>query len=280
MRARLAVLSELPDEWASLVRSLTAATPLPDAGFAYLLWQTFAGVGHVERERMHAYAEKAMREAAASTTWVDQDETFEAAVHDVVDRAYDDASVREPLAAFVARITPFGWTNALSQKLIQLTMPGIPDVYQGTELWEDSLVDPDNRRQPDYQVRRSLLAQLDQADAAPAVDSTGAAKLWVVSRVLRLRHERLELFGAYTPIPANGVAADHVVAFDRGGAITVATRLPVALAARGGWGDTTLGLDGTWTDLLTGRRVSGTPRLVDLLVHLPVALLVRPTGGS
>src|SRR5205823_2618226 len=107
-----------------------------------------------ERDRMHAYLEKAMREAATSTTWTSPDEAFEAAVHEVVDAAYDRPEVHEPLVALTERITPYGWSNSLGQKLVQLTMPGIPDVYQGTELWEDSLVDPDNRRPVDYDERR------------------------------------------------------------------------------------------------------------------------------
>jgi (1->4)-alpha-D-glucan 1-alpha-D-glucosylmutase len=135
VRARLAVLSELPDEWGELARRLMTARPLPDAPFAYLLWQTFAGVGLIERDRMHAYAEKAMREAAMSTNWIDPNADFEAAVHAAVDAAYDDAGVRDPLTAFVDRITPYGWTNSLGQKLVQLTMPGVPDVYQCTEIW-------------------------------------------------------------------------------------------------------------------------------------------------
>ncbi|MDT4936859.1 MAG: (1-_4)-alpha-D-glucan 1-alpha-D-glucosylmutase, partial [Pseudonocardiales bacterium] len=141
VRARLAVLSEVPDEWTAVVDTLLERAPIPDAGFAYLLWQTFAGVGFIERERMHAYAEKAMREAAHSTTWIDPDVAFESAVHAAVATAYDDPAVRGPLETFVARVTPYGWSNSLAQKLVQLTMPGVPDVYQGTELWEDSLVD-------------------------------------------------------------------------------------------------------------------------------------------
>ncbi len=90
-------------------------------------------------------------------------------MHAAVDAAYDDPAVREPLDAFVARITPYGWTNSLGQKLVQLTQPGVPDVYQGTELWEDSLVDPDNRRPVDYEARRSLLDALDAADDAPPI---------------------------------------------------------------------------------------------------------------
>ncbi|WP_375499332.1 malto-oligosyltrehalose synthase [uncultured Jatrophihabitans sp.] len=272
VRARLAVLSEIPDDWTELVTGLLKAAPLSDAPFAYLLWQTFAGVGFIERDRMHAYVEKAMREAATSTTWTSPDEAFEGSVHDVVDAAYDRSDVHEPLAALVERITPFGWTNSLSQKLIQLTMPGIPDVYQGTELWEDSLVDPDNRRAVDYDERRRLLEQLD---VAPPVDETGAAKLWVTSRTLRLRREQPELFSTYTALQTVGSGAEHVLAYDRGGAVTVATRLALTLDAAGGWGDTMLELGFAGTNVLTGQPVPSQVALAELLDGLPVALIVR-----
>jgi (1->4)-alpha-D-glucan 1-alpha-D-glucosylmutase len=272
VRARLAVLAEVPAEWAALVGDLMARAPVPNAALGYLLWQTFAGTGFIERDRTHAYAEKAMREAADGTGWVDPNCAFEAAVHAAVDAAYDIPEMRDPLAAFVERITPFGWSNSLSQKLVQLTMPGIPDVYQGTELWEDSLVDPDNRRPVDFTARATLLARLG---AAPPIDETGAAKLWLVARSLRLRRDRPDLFTGYAPIHAFGPRSDHVVAFDRGGAVTVATRLPVRLARDGGWRDTTLALAAPHTDALTGRSWSGAVRVADLLDVLPVALLVR-----
>ncbi len=275
VRARLAVLAEVPDEWAPLVRRLMTAAPLPDGDFAYLLWQTFAGVGFIERHRLHGYAEKAMREAATSTTWTAPDRSFESAVHAVIDAAYDEPAVHGPLAAFVDRITPYGWTNSLGQKLVQLTMPGIPDVYQGTELWEDSLVDPDNRRPVDFDARRALLDQLDAADDPPPVDVSGAAKLWVVARALRLRRDWPDLFSGYVPVLGSGPAGEHLVAFDRGGAITVATRLPVGLERRGGWGDTSIDLGGPATDVITGRRVPRDVRVAELLDTYPVALLVR-----
>ncbi|HEY2984515.1 MAG TPA: malto-oligosyltrehalose synthase [Jatrophihabitantaceae bacterium] len=272
VRARLAVLAELPAEWAALVGDLMARAPVPNAALGYLLWQTFAGTGFIGRDRMHAYAEKAMREAADGTGWTDPDRAFEAAVHAAVDAAYDVPEIRDPLAAFVERITPFGRLNSLSQKVVALTMPGVPDVYQGTELWEDSLVDPDNRRPVDFTARATLL---DRLTAAPPIDETGAAKLWLVSRALRLRRDRPELFTGYAPIRALGPASDHVVAFDRGGAVTVATRLPVRLARDGGWRETTLALAAPHADVLTGRSWSGAVPIADLLDVLPVALLVR-----
>ncbi|MGN6605431.1 MAG: malto-oligosyltrehalose synthase [Jatrophihabitans sp.] len=275
VRARMLVLGELTDEWAELARTLMSAAPGADPMFDYFLWQTFVGAGLIERERMHAYAEKAMREAATFTTWTAPDESAEAKVHALVDRAYDDPAVHGPLAAFLDRITPYGWTNGLAQKLVQLTMPGIPDVYQGTELWDDSLVDPDNRRDVDFDRRRALLDELDAASGPPPIDATGAAKLWVTSRALRLRRDWPELFGDYTPVAAQGSAAAHVLAYDRGGAITVATRLPVGLDRAGGWGDTTLALGGEVTDTISGRKFTGELAVADLLREYPVALLTR-----
>jgi (1->4)-alpha-D-glucan 1-alpha-D-glucosylmutase len=275
VRARLAVLSEVPDEWADLVTLLMKIAPGPDAVFGYLLWQTFAGAGFIERERMHAYAEKAMREAATFTTWTRPDEAAEAEVHAVVDRAYDDPAVHGPLADFLARITRPGWTNSLSQKLVQLAMPGVPDVYQGSELWDDSLVDPDNRRPVDLDARLAMLDALDAADGPPPIDASGAAKLWVVSRTLRLRRDWPELFSGYAPLFAEGTAAEHAVAFDRGGVIAVATRLPLGLERRGGWGDTVLDVGGPATDAISGSPAPREVRLAELLASYPVALLVR-----
>ncbi|SFO46937.1 maltooligosyl trehalose synthase [Geodermatophilus obscurus] len=276
-RACLAVLAEVPGEWAELVRRLLHRHPLPDRPLAHLVWQNLVGAWPLSRERAHAYAEKAAREAGLSTTWTDVDDEFESRLHAVVDAAYDDPATSAEIEAFVARTAPAGRSNGLAQKLLQLTMPGVPDVYQGTELWDHSLVDPDNRRPVDYDARRALLARLDEG-WVPGVDETGAAKLLVVSRALRLRRDSPELFTGYSPVAATGSAARNVVAFDRGGAVTVATRLPVALAATG-WGDTALALPtGAWRDVLTGGRVVADAAGVlvgDLLARLPVALLVR-----
>ena len=275
VRARLHVLAEVPDEWAVLVRTLLTAAPIPDPCFAYLLWQTFAGAGFIDPDRMHAYAEKAMREAGQSTTWLDPNGEFEKTVHAAVDAAYENPAVHAPLRAFVERITPYGWSNALSQKLVQLTMPGVPDVYQGTWTWEDSLVDPDNRRPIDVDALRVALDDLDARDEPPPVDPSGLAKTWVVSRALRLRRDWPELFGSYAPVAARGPAAEHAIAFDRGGAVTVATRLPVRLARDGGWRDTVLPDLGTVTDAISGRRFTGQIALADVLDRYPVALLVH-----
>jgi (1->4)-alpha-D-glucan 1-alpha-D-glucosylmutase len=277
VRARLAVLAEQPAEWGQLVRLLLSSHPLADRPLAHLVWQNLVGAWPLSRERAHAYVEKAAREAGTSTTWTNPDEAFEEQLHGLVDAAFDDEATHRAIEDVVARIAPFGWSNSLSQKLLQLTMPGVPDVYQGTELWDFSLVDPDNRRPVDYDLRRRLLAALDGGEV-PAVDGTGTAKLLVVSRALRARRDHPDWFTGYEPVAVDGSAADHVIAFDRGGAVTVATRLPAGLAVTG-WGDTALRLpNGAWRDLLTGERfVSDAAglRVEDLLARLPVALLVR-----
>ena len=277
VRARLAVLAEVPTEWAHLVRWLLARHPLADRPLAHLVCQNLVGAWPLARERAHAYVEKAAREAGTSTTWTNPVQEFEEQLHALVDAAYDDEATAARIHKFAERITPFGWSNSLTQKLLQLTMPGVPDVYQGTELWDFSLVDPDNRRPVDYALRRKLLAQLDGGEV-PTVDETGAAKLLVVSRVLRARRDHPEWFAGYEPVEVTGSAADHLVAYDRGGVVVVATRLPVGLAAEG-WGDTALQLpNGAWRDLLTGERVvsdiAGVAADV-LLTKLPVALLTR-----
>ncbi|MEU2205009.1 malto-oligosyltrehalose synthase [Microbacterium oleivorans] len=272
VRARLSVLAEMPERWAEVLGALREVSSTGDGPFDNLLWQAIVGAWPASRERLHAYAEKASREAGNSTTWSEPDEAFEEKMHHLVDAAFGDA--RAIVEGFVDEIAPLGRSNSLSLKLLQLAGPGVPDVYQGTELWDHSLVDPDNRREVDFAERRRLLARLDEG-WMPPVDGSGAAKLLVVSRALRLKRDRPELFARYTPMTAAGEAADHAVAFDRGGAVAVATRLPTGLAARGGWGDTELlTRSGAMVDVLTGRRVEGgRVRLADLLDSYPVALL-------
>src|SRR6185312_7709265 len=211
-----------------------------------------------------------------STGWSAPNEDFERRMHALVDSAFDEPRVVEVLNRVLERITAAGWSNSLSAKLVQLTAPGIPDVYQGSELWEQSLVDPDNRRTVDFDLRRLYLTAIDEGDLLPPVDETGAAKLLVASRALRLRRDHPELFTRYAPLPAFGSAANHAIVFDRGDAITIATRLPLGLAANGGWGDTTVELARrALTDVLTGSAFEGgTVPLARVLSRYPVALLV------
>jgi (1->4)-alpha-D-glucan 1-alpha-D-glucosylmutase len=271
-RARISVLSEVPERWSATLSKLHEFAPLSDAVLADLLWESIVGAWPASRERLHDYATKAAREAGSSTKWTSPNEVFETEMHAMIDSVFDNPAVGTVLAEFVADIEQAGWSNSLTAKLIQLTAPGIPDVYQGSELWETSLVDPDNRREVDFDLRRLLLTAVQSE--LPPVDEGGAAKLLVTTRALHLRRDRPELFTRYAPLPVLGESARHAVAFDRGGAIAVGTRLSLGLAERG-WGDTELVLPGhPLVDVVTGRQFDGGPqRLADLLATYPVALL-------
>lgn len=272
VRARIGVLSQVPSLWAELVGKWTVSTPPPDARTGLFLWQNVFGVWPADgqitdslRQRVHAYAEKAIREAAVHTTWNDPDDDFESKVHRWLDAVFD-GPVGPEMTSLVARLDMHARSDALGQKLVALTAPGIPDVYQGTELWEDSLVDPDNRRPVDYAARRE------------ALDANRNPKLRVVSAALATRRARPDTFidGGYTPMLADGPAADHLLAFTRGhDVLTAVTRHTVRLSETG-WADTSLTLPpGMWTDRLTGGRHAGTVLAAELFADLPVALLTR-----
>jgi (1->4)-alpha-D-glucan 1-alpha-D-glucosylmutase len=304
VRARLGVLAEIPARWGAQVtqwheqatglRRLGNAATAVDPDTEYLIWQTLVGTWPISGERLADYLTKAIREANRRTSWADQNPEYEAAVHGLAARAIDDPGLSESIGEFAAGIAADALANSLGSKLVQLTMPGVPDVYQGCDLSGLSLVDPDNRRDVDFARRRALLADLDedrlslddQAEAGRL--SLDAAKLLVTARTLRLRRARPEWFtGGYTPMAASGPAADHVLAFARGDApdggpaVTVATRLPVGLRDRGGWSDTVLPLANWgrgWVDMLTGAAFRGERvPLGELMRALPVALLV-PEG--
>jgi len=270
VRARLAVLSETPDQWASFAKEFLRSTKIRNPAFGYFLAQSLAGTGPIKRDRMHHYAEKAMREAYDGTSWTEPAVAFERSVHDAVDAAYEEPALRASWDELDALITAPGWSNSLGQKLVQLTMPGVPDVYQGTELWENSLVDPDNRRPIDFSTRRDLLRDVRNP---PPVDRTGAAKLWITRHALPVRRDHAEWFSSYRPVEAQGPAADHLIGFDRGGAVTLATRLPIGLAKSGGWRDTSIVLSGSYVDALTNHRFAGSVAVAHVLAHFPVALL-------
>ncbi|SPM28033.1 malto-oligosyltrehalose synthase [Mycobacterium terramassiliense] len=272
VRARIGVLSQVPSLWTEFLTRWEAKAPSPDPATGQFLWQNIFGVwpvgGQVTEElrgRLHAYAEKAIREAAWHTSWNDPDADFEGAVHRWLD-AVLDGPVAGQLTELVAQLNSHAASDALGQKLLALTVPGIPDVYQGTELWDDSLVDPDNRRAVDYAARRGALKDLRHP------------KIRVVTAALRVRRSRPQTFlrGAYVPVLAEGEASEHVVAFRRGDDVLVAvTRWTVRLAEKG-WGNTVLPLpEGTWTDALSGAVASGATSAAQLFSDLPVVLLER-----
>lgn len=320
VRARLALLAEMPDEWgrqiAAWSRILRArrgdldGTAPPDANDEYLFYQLLlgawpaelTGIGLPSAEALTAFSQriegalvKSMREAKLHSGWAAPDLAYEEAMLGFARDALDPArpAFLEAFLPFQARIAELGVSNSLTQCLIKLTVPGVPDIYQGAELWELSLVDPDNRRPVDYQARSRLLAELEPALAADADGlftcltadwRSGAVKLALTRQVLAVRRQEEALFrdGSYEPLVAEGNMADHLCAYLRRlegrMALAVATRLPAKLAAGGGWGDATLALPAApagWVDRLTGRRFTGERLQVsDLLATLPVALLL------
>ncbi|WP_413542904.1 malto-oligosyltrehalose synthase [Citricoccus nitrophenolicus] len=316
VRARIDVLSEIPEEWAATLERLMGLAPLGDGPFEKLLWETIVGAWPVdgtalETARLNDYALKAAREAATRTTWTEPDEEFEAALADLaVQATAPGGELRETLQTIADRVAVPGMVNQVSMKLIQLTLPGIPDVYQGTEIPFPTLVDPDNRRPVDFAERAALLARLDGGwvpEFPAAVEAAGGAeaesgttghdggllaeytaglKLLVTSRALRARRQHPEWYSRYQELDVIGEAADHVIAFTRGGSITVATRWPLGLDDEGGWGEAAVVLPRqVLVDLLTGRRfggahTDGTTRLAELFEHHPVALLVPEDGNT
>jgi (1->4)-alpha-D-glucan 1-alpha-D-glucosylmutase len=287
VRARISLLSEIPEAWGAAARRWMARNEglrrdgMPDRNMEYVLYQTLVGAWPLSRERALAYMEKAAREAKSHTSWLDPDPAYEAALAAFVGALLDDEDFAAELRAFVEPLVAPGRVSSLAVTAIRLTAPGVPDVYQGTELWDLSLVDPDNRRPVDFDLRRRLLDELGGLTPEEVLERAdeGLPKLLVVQRALALRARRPEAFGPggrYAPLPAAGERADRVVAFARGGeAVTIAPRLVLGL--RGGWGDARVELpDGRWRDVLTGEEAEGGEREVALLLaRFPVALLER-----
>ncbi len=286
VRARLYVLSEMPGEWIGAVRGWQGRAARyesdgrPDANDTYMLFQNLVGAWPIDAERMTAYADKAAKESKRHTSWTRTDADYEAAVRRWVEGVAGDRELVASIDTFVRSIARDGYLTSLAQTLLKLTTPGVPDIYQGTELWDLSLVDPDNRRPVDFARRRRLLSELDtlSPEQVMARMDEGLPKLWLVRQGLRVRRDHPEAFRAgasYEPLRADGERAEHVVAFVRGGrAVAVAPRLVRGLG--GSFGDTRLPLPpGRWHDVLTGRsHEGGTAQLDGLLDAFPVALLV------
>ncbi|ULR54189.1 malto-oligosyltrehalose synthase [Streptomyces deccanensis] len=260
VRAAIAVLAQCPERWADLVAEVTQdGADVPDPQLAWAAWQTAFGLGPAAEERLQGALLKHVREAGLHTSWTEQNPAYEREVADFVARG---PALDARVAALREELAPHVRANALGAALVQLTMPGVPDVYQGTEAEYRALVDPDNRR-----------AFAPHEEASEKFRLTGAA--------LRLRGRQPEVFGeaaTYAPLAAEGVAAGHCVAFARSGeVVTAVTRLSLRLAEAGGWGDTRLTLPaGRWADVLGGEReFTGEVRLAELFGALPVALLER-----
>jgi (1->4)-alpha-D-glucan 1-alpha-D-glucosylmutase len=276
VRARIGALSGMADAWRRRVlrwRELNAplragAGSAPDADEEYLLYQTLVGAWPIARERVDDYMRKAMREAKVNTDWTSPDEDHERAVSRFVAALYGSARFIGDLADFVELVAPLGEAAALGQTLLKLTAPGVPDIYQGDELWCLSLVDPDNRRPVDWERRRRLLAEV----AGGAEPTRETAKLFLIHRALALRARREAAFaGSYRPLDAG----ERAFAYARGDEVIAA--FPVR---EGGPGDPVAipeDLRGRWRDALGTRELTlgEEARVGDLTSALPVALLER-----
>ena len=287
VRARLWLLSENAAGWTQTVRGWMADNArhkqgeLPDRNIEYLLYQTLVGAWPIDRQRMEAYVLKAAREAKTHTSWTVSNPAYEEALSAFVAALFDDAAFLRSVEKVVAPLVAPGRQNSLAQTLIKLTAPGVPDIYQGNELWDLSLVDPDNRRPVDFELRRRLLAELGslRPEAVLARSDEGLPKLWVTVRTLALRNRHPEWFdarGSYSPLQARGEKAAHLVGFSRAqNAVTVAPRWPVRLGGR--WADTRVALPaGRFENVLTGETVAGPMvEAAQLFQRFPVALLAR-----
>ncbi|MER5767221.1 malto-oligosyltrehalose synthase [Streptomyces sp. NPDC001985] len=276
VRARIAVLSECPERWAGFLAGITEESArleggrAPDPHLAWVAWQTALGFGFPYGERLQNALLKGVREAALHTTWTEPDPSYEKAVTTFVNTGPAGPPLYS-VARFARELAPYARANALGAALLQLAMPGVPDLYQGTEREYLALVDPDNR------------GVFEEGAPDERTALTRAALL--------LRRERPEVFGAsgtYVPLRASGPAGDHCVAFCRTGEVVAAvTRLSLGLERSGGWGETELTLPaGRWADLLAeGResgpyRAGGPVRLAELFADRPVALLARVREGA
>ncbi|MCL3862233.1 malto-oligosyltrehalose synthase [Actinotalea sp. K2] len=288
VRARLGVLSELPVEWSELVDALRAVTTelrpsLLDGRTENILWQTLAGTwtedGPLEVARLTEYLTKAIREAKSHTSWTAQEPAYEQAVLGFAEQVVAHPEVVRLVETWVRRAAPGVRAATLGTKLVQLTLPGVADVYQGTEIPAVALVDPDNRRPVDFDGLAARLARLDDGETPRGLADE---KLLVTARALRVRRDHADAFtgeeAGYVPLPcSSGNALAYARTVDGSPrALVVATRLALSLDRYGGWRDHTVALpEGGWTCVLTGRAIrGGLVRLVDLLDDLPVCLLV------
>ncbi|MFP5237474.1 MAG: malto-oligosyltrehalose synthase [Acidobacteriota bacterium] len=288
VRARLAALTEIPPRWKAAlqrwarINAKFKSKKLPDRNTEYFLYQTLVGTWPISEDRLQVYMEKAAREAKEQTSWTQQNRDFEQALREFIHSILASREFIDELEEMVSRVHRAGHINSLMQSLIRYTAPGIPDTYQGGELWDFRLVDPDNRTPVDYKQRMEMLDALRagmEPEEIMKLAEAGMPKLWIAHQALALRREHPEWFGpevAYEPLIANGPKAAHCIAFLRGKhVITVAPRWTLRMGDS--WAGTSIQIPtGSWRNILSGERVSaGALRLQRLLHRFPVALLVK-----
>jgi len=285
VRARLSLLSEIPTAWRGAVDAWMdhngrhRRDGWPDVATELVLYQTVVGAWPVEADRVEAAMLKSMREAKVHTSWRRPDAAYEEAVLGFVGEVLADARFLALVERFLEQhdLVRLGRVTSLAQVTLLLTCPGIPDVYQGDELWDLSLVDPDNRRPVDFAARAALLDEVQDLGALDRRSPDGAAKLGLIHRLLDHRRRRPEACaGVYEPLEPRGSGSAHAVTFRRDELVVVVPRLVLALE-RAGWGDTSITLpEGSWTSVLDdGEEHHGCVRVADLMGAWPVAVLER-----
>jgi (1->4)-alpha-D-glucan 1-alpha-D-glucosylmutase len=288
VRARLNALSEIPKIWFDTVRRWSKMNEchrqnnLPDRNAEYLFYQTLVGAWPLTVERAQFYMEKAAHESKLHTTWTNRNLHYEKALQNFISETLRDPQFTADLERFTGTLANAAAVNSLAQTLIKLTAPGVPDIYQGCELWDFSLVDPDNRRPVDFESRKKLLAEIHSLSPEKIWErrAGGLPKLFLIQKTFRLREQFSDFSNFnYKPIFALGAKAENVVAFSRGGIIvTIVPRFVLKL--NNDWQNTILKLpSGNWRNEFTGEDFSGEIRVENLLGKFPVALLARKEGG-
>ena len=293
VRARLAALTEIPSEWRKTLRrwsrmhSALHAPDLPDRNTEYFLYQTLLATWPISEERLAAYMRKAMREAKEQTSWTQPNETFEKGLADFIHTLLESRTFITELERQVSLLDRAGHFNSLAQTLLHYTAPGVPDTYQGSDLWDFRLVDPDNRTPVDYTLRQSMVDELKQGLPPETImqrAASGLPKLWLIYTALHLRREHPEWFGpeaVYTPLQVRGLRSAYAIAYQRGESLcAIAQRWSIRL--KESWAGTTVDLpEGQWLNTLTGDHISGgRQRLEPILKRFPVALLIAVRQGE
>jgi (1->4)-alpha-D-glucan 1-alpha-D-glucosylmutase len=286
VRTRISILSEIPERWGEALHQWSKMNAsawqnhVPDRHAEYLLYQTLIGAWPIDRDRCWQYMQKACREAKINTSWHEPNNAYEESIRGFVDGVLQTPEFIESLERFVDPLILPGRINSLAQALIKMVAPGVPDFYQGTELWDLSLVDPDNRRPVDFALRAALVRrarELTAADVSAEWDS-GLPKLWMTARILAIRRERPEDFSdqsKYQPLVAQGTHLGRLLAFRRGeNLIAVVPRFTMTLG--GDWSDTRLPLPGgSWRNCFSGAVLQREVTPDALFAAFPVALLIR-----
>jgi (1->4)-alpha-D-glucan 1-alpha-D-glucosylmutase len=295
VRSRINVLSEFPLEWARHLGrwrrlfSRTTADGVPAPNEQAFIFQSMLGAWPIEPDRLKQYVTKALREGKTHSSWMNIDQEYESRVLSFVDSLYASEQFLNDFARFQKKIAYFGFVSSLSQLVLKITSPGVPDFYRGTDVWDLSLADPDNRRPVDFASRIAMFAGLQKKTNPRQLLKSlgdGRLKLYITWKLLNFRRAHRDLFleGEYVPLSVTGARADHVIAFARrihdDWCVVAAPRLLGKLGrGRNRWQDTFIQLPteagSDWTNILTKENVSTELSASTLFAGLPVAVLAK-----